>query len=88
MKKIVLLLGIVFTLSFMSCTENARVKSFGGKGEVMLEEGQQLEMVTWKSDQLWILTKNRPDSVKPQTHKFYEESSWGVMEGEYIIIEH
>jgi len=44
-------------------------------------------MVTWKGNALWILTSNRPDSVKPQTYQFSEKSSWGVIEGNYTIIE-
>lgn len=81
------LIAVAVALSLASCTENARVKRFGGNGDIELEPGQKLEMVTWKSDELWILTSNRPDSVKPQTYQFSEKSSWGVVEGNYTIIE-
>ena len=81
------LITVAVALSLASCTENARVKRFGGNGDIELEPGQKLEMVTWKSDELWILTSNRPDSVKPQTYQFSEKSSWGVIEGNYTIIE-
>jgi hypothetical protein len=81
------LIVVAVALSLASCTENARVKRFGGNGDIELEPGQKLEMVTWKSDELWILTSNRPDSVKPQTYQFSEKSSWGVIEGNYTIIE-
>lgn len=85
MRKIVL--AVAVALSLASCTENARVKRFGGSGKLELEPGQKLEMVTWKSDELWVLTSDRPDSVKPQTYQFSESSSWGVLEGSYTIIE-
>jgi len=81
------LIVVAVALSLASCTENARVKRFGGNGDIELEPGQKLEMVTWKSDELWILTSNRPDSVKPQTYQFSEKSSWGVIKGNYTIIE-
>lgn len=79
---------IIFALILMSsCTENARVKKFGGNGTIELKQGQKLEMVTWKESQLWILTSDRPDSVLPKSYTFYEKSSWGVIEGSYKIIE-
>ena len=81
------LIAVAVALSLASCTENARVKRFGGNGDIELEPGQKLDMVTWKSDELWILTSNRSDSVEPQTYKFSEKSSWGVVEGNYTIIE-
>ena len=81
------LIAVAVALSLASCTENARVKRFGGNGDIELEPGQKLDMVTWKGNALWILTSNRPDSVKPQTYQFSEKSSWGVIEGNYTIIE-
>jgi hypothetical protein len=85
MKKIVL--AVAVALSLASCTENVRVKMWGGNGKIHLEPGKKLEMVTWKEAELWILTSNRPDSVKPQTYQFSEKSSFGVIEGTYVIVE-
>ena len=81
------IIAVAVALSLASCSENARVKNFGGNGDIELAPGQKLEMVTWKSDELWILTSNRPDSVKPQTYQFLEKSSWGLVEGNYTIKE-
>jgi len=81
------LIAVAVALSLASCTENARVKRFGGNGDIELSPGQKLEMVTWKSDELWVLTSIRPDSVKPQTYQFSEKSSFGVLEGNYTIKE-
>ena len=80
-------IAVAVALSLASCTENERVKQFGGSGKIELEPGRKLEMVTWKENELWILTSIRPDSIKPQTYKFSEKSSWGVIEGTYTIIE-
>lgn len=82
-----ILIAVAVALSLASCTENARVKRLGGTSTFHLEPGQKLEMVTWKENNLWVLTSNRPDSVKPQTYKFSEKSDFGVMEGTYTIIE-
>lgn len=81
------LIAVAVALSLASCTENARVKRFGGNGDIELAPGQKLEMVNWKSDELWVLTSDRPDSVKPQTYQFSEKSSWGIVEGSYKIVE-
>jgi hypothetical protein len=80
-------IAVAVALSLASCTENTRVKSFGVNGDIELAPGQKLEMVTWKNAQLWILTSNRPDSLKPQTYQFSEKSSFGVIEGNYTIKE-
>lgn len=85
MKKLLLIISAVFTLA--SCTENARVKNFGGSGKITLDKGLKLEMITWKDNQLWVLTSDRPDSVAPKSYKFAEKSSFGVMEGVYLIDE-
>lgn len=85
MKKLVILAAIV--LSFASCTENARVKSFGGEGTLNLPKGQKLVTVTWKDTELWYLTRPMDSTDVAETYQFQEESSWGVMEGTYNIVE-
>lgn len=85
MKK--LLLIAMTALLLTSCTENIRVKQFGGSGKITLDKGLKLEMITWKDNQLWVLTSDRPDSVAPKSYKFAEKSSFGVMEGVYLIDE-
>ena len=49
MKRLLVLLGTIFVLG--SCTENARVKNFGGEGTVNLPQGRKLVNVTWKDTQ-------------------------------------
>jgi hypothetical protein len=85
MKRILMLVGIIFVLG--SCTENTRVKNFGGEGIINLPQGRKLVNVTWKDTQLWYITRQmRPDDVV-ETYIFQEESSWGVIEGSYNIVE-
>lgn len=85
MKKLILLL-IIATLLF-SCTENSRVKNFGGEGTLNLPKGQKLVNVTWKETQLWYLTRPMHDNEPAETYQFQEESSWGVIQGTFNIIE-
>lgn len=80
-----MLVGTIFVLG--SCTENSRVKNFGGEGIINLPQGRKLVNVTWKDTQLWYITRQmRPDDVV-ETYIFKEESSWGVIEGSYNIVE-
>ena len=87
MKK--LLLGLIGIVMLVSCTENNRARVWGGTETIQLEEGVRLVNVTWKGEKgatdLWMLTKK--DTTKPSTYYFKEKSSFGVMEGQVIIIE-
>lgn len=85
MKKIFLaiVLGVIIT----SCTENERVKAWGGEGTIKLPKGKKLVNVTWKETQIWYLTRNMDSNDVAETYEFHEESSYGVIEGTYKIIE-
>lgn len=85
MKK--LFLAIVMGVIVTSCTENERVKQWGGEGNINLPKGRKLVNVTWKETQVWYLTRPMNSNDVAETYQFQEESSWGVMEGTYNIIE-
>jgi hypothetical protein len=85
MKK--LFLVIVMGVMVTSCTENNRVKNWGGEGNINLPKGRKLVNVTWKETEIWYLTRPMDSNDVAETYQFQEESSWGVMEGTYNIIE-
>jgi hypothetical protein len=85
MKK--LFLAIVMGVMVTSCTENNRVKNWGGEGNINLPKGCKLVNVTWKETEIWYLTRPMDSNDVAETYQFQEESSWGVMEGTYNIIE-
>jgi hypothetical protein len=85
MKKLFLAIGVIAMLG--SCTENNRVKNWGGDGTLTLPKGQKLVNVTWKESQIWYLTRPMTSQDSCQIYTFHEESSWGMMEGTYTIIE-
>lgn len=85
MKKLFLVIGVIVMLG--SCTQNERVKNWGGEGTINLPKGRKLVDVTWKGDQVWYLTRPMTSSDVAETYQFQEESSYGVMEGTYNIIE-
>lgn len=85
MKKVLAIALIAISLA--SCTENSRVKNWGGEGTINLPKGQKLVTITWKETQVWYLTRPMTENDTAETYKFQEESSYGVMEGTYTIIE-
>lgn len=74
-------------LIVMSCTQNERVKSWGGEGTINLPKGRKLVTATWKGDQIWYLTRSMNSNDVAETYQFQEESSWGVVEGTFNIVE-
>jgi hypothetical protein len=86
MKKLFICLGLL-ALTLTACTENSRVKSWGGEGTINLPKGRKLVNITWKETQIWYLTRPMNSSDVAETYKFHEESSYGVMEGTYNIVE-
>ena len=75
-------------LSLASCTENSRVRTFGGTGTIDLPAGEKLVNVTWKDNDLWYVTRTMSDKDSVQTYRFTESSNLGLAEGTYILIEH
>lgn len=76
---------LMLALIWSSCTDNQRARNWGGTETIKLDPGVRLVNVTWKDQHLWILTKQ--DTTKPQTYKFKEKSSWGMVEGTVMIQE-
>ena len=81
-----LMIAALIWVAMSSCTSNQRARNFGGTETIELDPGTRVVNVTWKKDDLWILTK-QDTSIKPTQYSFHEKSSYGVMEGEIIIIE-
>ena len=70
MKKMLLAIGMIVMLG--SCTENSRVKSFGGEGTINLPKGRKLVNVTWKETQVWYLTRPMNSTDVAETYQFHE----------------
>jgi len=78
----------IFGLALIFCSEQQRARTMGGTATIELEPNRKLSLVTWKdSNSLWILTRQMREGEHPETWSFRENSSWGVTEGEVIIVE-
>lgn len=82
-------ISILFVLFFClcSCTKNERVKRFGGNMEIVLKSNEKLVNITWKDNDLWVLTCPGDENFVPKTYTFDEKSKYGILEGSIIIIE-
>ena len=80
----ILILGMAFS---MSGCQQGMTKNFGGSMTLQLEPNQKLEMITWKDDSLWYLTRPMTESDTPETHAFQQSSEFGVFEGTITIVE-
>ncbi|MCX7735974.1 MAG: hypothetical protein N2319_04615 [Candidatus Kapabacteria bacterium] len=85
MKKLFILLLCIIAL--VACTQQQRSKTFGGTSTINLDPGKKLVNITWKEDNLWILTRDAKENEKPEKFEFIENSSLGILEGKIIIIE-
>ena len=77
---------MVAVLLLTSC-ENFATRNFGGSQTIELEKGQRLVEITFKDNDLWILTEPMDSDYVPKTKTFYEDSNLGVMQGKITIIE-
>lgn len=79
------LIGLISMSLLTGCQSAA--KSLGGSMTMKLEPNQKLEMITWKDDSLWYLTKPMTEDDIAETHIFQQSSEWGVFEGTVTIVE-
>jgi|VirMetMinimDraft_7_1064189.scaffolds.fasta_scaffold38810_5 hypothetical protein len=87
-KFLVSIVLVAFISITVGCTEQSRAKNWGGSYTVDLPEGRKLVEVTWKNDEMWILTRNRRETETAENYTFQEDSSFGVMEGVVTLKEH
>jgi len=78
---------ILGSLSLSGCTENQRSKTLGGSAEIRVPCNHVVFDVTWKGDSLWYATQSPGPNWAPETKRFKEVSSLGVLEGEVVLIE-
>jgi hypothetical protein len=86
MKKAIIAFAAIALMA--SCTDNDRVKNWGGTANLTIPANEKFVNVTWKETELWIVTRDRTAAdTTYDTYRFQEKSSYGMMEGTYIIKE-
>ena len=79
------LITVLFTL--LACTDNQRAKVIGGTMEVKLPCDQVVFDVTWKGENLWYATQPAGQGWKPEKKVFTEYSSYGIVQGQVVLLE-
>lgn len=87
MKKILIILICVVGMVLTSCTEQQRVRNFGGTMTINVEPGQEVMMATFKGEDLFYMTRPMTEDYVPTTKKLVESSSFGILESEVIFKE-
>jgi hypothetical protein len=87
MKKSIIAILFIASMLLMSCTENARTRTFGGTQTVDLPKGQRLITATWKEADIWYLTEPMPEGYQPTPKTFNSKTSFGIAEGKVIFYE-
>lgn len=85
-KLIAILLGAIAILNLCGC-QQTMARKFGGDMTVELESNQKLEMITWKNDALWYLTRPMTEDDVAETHTFQADTTFGIFEGTVTIVE-
>ncbi len=81
MKTIVSLILLSLML-IAGCTEGQRAKQWGGNATSdEMPCGKKVVTVTWKGDDLWILTRELREGEPVEDYTFTEDSSWGILNG-------
>jgi hypothetical protein len=84
------IVGILFaTILFfgVACTQNQRVRTYGGTMTIELPVNQHLVNVTWKDNDIWVLTRNMEITEIPMEYTFAEKSNRRIFEGTIILKE-
>lgn len=77
----------VFALLAVACTEKSRAKNWGGSYVEKVDNCEKVVTVTWKGDNMWILTRPMRAEDTVERYSFVEDSSWGNMEGKVTLQE-
>lgn len=86
MKTILILLTL--SILFIGCSDQDRAKSFGGTATIDLPAGKELVNLSWKETNLWYCIRDRKAGETIDTFQYQESSSYGIVEGTIIVIEH
>lgn len=82
-----IVLCLVCTLSFTSCTEQIRTRTFGGTMVIDVPEGYKVTSATWKETDLFYFMEPMEEGYTPNEKMFVESSSYGMLESKIIFKE-
>jgi hypothetical protein len=89
MKKILMAMALCLmcAVSFTSCTEQIRTRTFGGTMVIDVPNGYKVTSATWKETDLFYFMEEMEEGYTPTNKMFVENSSYGVLESKIIFKE-
>ena len=89
MKKILMAMALCLmcAVSFTSCTEQIRTRTFGGTMVIDVPNGYKVTSATWKETDLFYFMEEMKEGYTPKDKMFVESSSYGVLESKIIFKE-
>lgn len=81
------ILLILITIVYFVLSSQFGAKKFGGTYHIELKENEKLSNITWKDDDLWILTRKAKNDEIAETYDFREDSKFNVLNGNVVIKE-
>lgn len=81
-------LFFVFLASVALASCQPLAKHFGGTFTIDLPKNTKLVNASWKKDSLWYLTRIAKPDEKPETYEYLESSTFGLVQGKVIFVEH
>ena len=90
MKKVLCVIMIlIICLSLCGCMSGCQgaARDLGGEVTITLPANEKLEVITWKEDSLWYLTRPMREDEEAETHVYRQSSEWGIFEGTVTVIE-
>lgn len=81
-----IILLIVGSIYFLFTTQYG-AKKLGGVYTINLKENKKLVNMTWKDDEMWILTRDARPTEFSEKYTFREDSKFNMIEGKVVIKE-
>lgn len=82
-----IVLCLVCTLCFTSCTEQMKTRTFGGTMSIDVSNGYKVTSATWKESDLFYFMEPMEEGYIPKEKVFIESSSYGIWESKIIFKE-
>lgn len=82
--------GVLVTLImivYFVLSSQIGAKRFGGSYTIELKDNEKLSNITWKDDDLWLLTRKAKHDETSETYNFREDSRFNMLNGNVIIKE-
>lgn len=76
---------IILCAALSSCTQNARVKNFGGDAVIQVPVGMKVVNAGWSNSSLYYLVEPTEENYVPKTKTLYSRSNFGI--GSIVFIE-